>query len=178
MRFGESDTDLSVAALWLVIGGEVFHIEGQPSRQVLCLGNVTLNVHVQFTNGWLVRYRSYTCSRMSQPGELFGSRASRANRSSTTQSCFTAGDRICNIHVTIGLPNRQLFFTNLERQGLCLVFPPDGQVQTALVQPGHLVVLLPDASLDLVHDRRHAVVGQARVRATQASHLEMLTSDC
>ena len=69
------------------------------------------------------------------------------------------------------------FYTNLERQGLCLVFPPDGQVQTALVQPGHLVVLLPDAPLDLVHDRRHAVVGQARVRATQASHLEMLTSD-
>ena len=69
------------------------------------------------------------------------------------------------------------FDTNLERQGLCLVFPPDGQVQTALVQPGHLVVLLSDASLDLVHDRRHAVIGQARVRATQASHLEMLTSD-
>ena len=38
MRFGENKTDLSVAALWLVIGGEVFHIEGQPSRQVLCLG--------------------------------------------------------------------------------------------------------------------------------------------
>ena len=70
------------------------------------------------------------------------------------------------------------FFTNLERQGLCLVFPPDGQMQTALVQPGHLVVLLPDASLDLIHDRRHAVVGQARVRAAQASHLEILTSDC
>ena len=48
MRFGENETDLSVAALWLVIGGEVFHIEGQPGRQVLCLGNVTLNV--QFTN--------------------------------------------------------------------------------------------------------------------------------
>ena len=99
MRFGENKTDLSVAALWLVIGGEVFHIEGQPGRQVLCLGNVTLNV--RFANDWLVRYRSYTCSRMSQPGELFGSRASRANRSSTTQSCFTAGDRICNITVTI-----------------------------------------------------------------------------
>ena len=99
MRFGESDTDLSVAALWLVIGGEVFHIKGQPSRQVLCLGNVTLNM--EFTNGWLGKYRSYTCSRMSQPGELFGSRASRANRSSTTQSCFTAGDRICNITVTV-----------------------------------------------------------------------------
>ena len=38
MRFGENKTDLSVAALWLVIGGEVFHIEGQPSRQVLFLG--------------------------------------------------------------------------------------------------------------------------------------------
>ena len=44
MRFGENETDLSVAALWLVIGGEVFHIERQPSRQVLCLGNVILNV--------------------------------------------------------------------------------------------------------------------------------------
>ena len=109
MRFGENKTDLSVAALWLVIGGEVFHIEWQPCRQVLCLGNVTYNV--QFTNGWLVRYRSYTCSRMSQPGELFGSRASRANRSSTTQSCFTAGDRICNITLTLGLPNHQLFCT-------------------------------------------------------------------
>ena len=109
MRFGENETDLSIAALWLVIGGEVFHIEGQSGRQVLCLGNVTLNV--QFTNDLLVRYRSYTCSRMSQPGELFGSRARRANRSSTTQSCFTAGDRICNITVTLGLPHRQLFFT-------------------------------------------------------------------
>ena len=176
MRFGENDTDLSVAALWLVIGREMFHIEGQPGRQVLCLGIVTLNM--EFTNDWLVRYRSYTCSRMSQPGELFGSRARRANRSSTTQSCFTAGDRICNITVTVLVFLTVIFFyTNLERQGLCLVFPPDGQVQTALVQPGHLVVLLPDAPLDLVHDRRHEVVGQARVRATQASHLEILTSD-
>ena len=44
MRFGENKTDLSVAALWLVIGRKVFHIERQPSRQVLCLGNVTLNM--------------------------------------------------------------------------------------------------------------------------------------
>ena len=102
-RFGENKTDLSVAALWLVIGGEVFHIEGQSSRQVLCLGGQR-HIEHGFTNDWLVRYRSYTCSRMSQPGELFGSRASRANRSSTTQSCFTAGDRICNITVTLGPP--------------------------------------------------------------------------
>ena len=47
MRFGENKTDLSVAALWLVIGGEVFHIEGQPGRQVLCLANVTLTWYVQ-----------------------------------------------------------------------------------------------------------------------------------
>lgn len=44
MRFGENKTDLSVAALWLVICREVFHIEGQSGRQVLCLGNVTLNM--------------------------------------------------------------------------------------------------------------------------------------
>ena len=44
MRFGENETNLSIATLWLVIGGEVFHIEGQPGRQVLCLGNVTLNM--------------------------------------------------------------------------------------------------------------------------------------
>ena len=44
MRFSENKTDISVATLWLVIGREVFHIEGQPGRQVLCLGNVTLNM--------------------------------------------------------------------------------------------------------------------------------------
>ena len=38
---------------------------------------------------------------MSHPGELFGSRASRASLSSTTQSCFTAGERICNVNVTL-----------------------------------------------------------------------------
>ena len=74
--------------------------------------------------------------------------------------------------IGVGIDNR--FLACL---GYHLVSPLDSQLQTTLVQPGHLVVLLPDASLDLIHDRRHAVVGQARVRATQASHLDILTSD-
>ena len=118
---------------------------------------------------------------MSQPGELFGSRASLASLSSTTQSCFTAGERICNISVTllsILLTNHHPLtithhpHTNLEGQRFCLVFPPDSQLETALVQPGHLVVLLPDAPLDLVHDRGHAVAGEAGVGAAQAAHLK------
>ena len=131
---------------------------------------------------------------MSHPGELFGSRASRASLSSTTQSCFTAGDRICNVNVTLvyhlltnhypsthaptsmyytvyALPTHRPI-TNLEGQSFCLVLPPDRELETALVQPGHLVVLLPDAPLDLLHDRRHAVACEAGVGAAQASHLD------
>ena len=56
--------------------------------------------------------------------------------------------------------------TNLEGQSFCLVLPPDRELETALVQPGHLVVLLPDAPLDLLHDRRHAVACEAGVGAS------------
>ena len=76
---------------------------------------------------------------------------------------FSSGPAGCVFH--------SLCLAYLESDRLYLVFLLDGQVETGLVQPGHLVVLLTDAPLDLVHDRGHAFTGEAWVGAPQAAHL-------
>ena len=110
--------------------------------------------------------------------KLFASLTRRESLCSTTQSSLTEGLCIWKVSVsTLGEgANRNWindFFKEREKipegLGSHLVSPLDSQLQTALVQPGHLLVLLPDGSLNLREDRCRCVCGQARIGTLKAT---------